>query len=89
LTTVLGPRGAPRQQCVLPLVEVDDASSAVAVARVLVDGGLAVMEIVLRTPGALASIEAVRSSVPDAVVGVGTIMVLAQLSDALPRRRSR
>jgi 2-dehydro-3-deoxyphosphogluconate aldolase / (4S)-4-hydroxy-2-oxoglutarate aldolase len=71
------------RQCVLPLIEVDDPASAVAVARVLVDGGLAVMEIALRTPGALPSIGAVRSSVPDAVVGVGTVMEPAQLSDAL------
>lgn len=77
LAAVLG------QQCVLPLVEVDDAASAIAVAQVLVDGGLAVMEIALRTPGALPAIEAVRASVPDAVVGVGTVMVPAQLSDAL------
>ena len=33
--------------------------------------------------GALAAIEALRSSVPDAVVGVGTVMAPAQLSDAL------
>ena len=70
-------------QRVLPLVEVDDVQSAVALARVLVDGGLPVMEIALRTRGALAAIEAVRSSVPDAVVGAGTVMAPGQLSDAL------
>ena len=56
---------------------------AVALARVLIDGGLPVMEIALRTSGALAAIEAVRSSVPDAVVGVGTVMAPRQLSDAI------
>ena len=60
-------------QRVLPLVEVDDDAGAVALARVLVAAGLPVMEIALRTPGALAAIEAVRSSVPAAVVGVGTV----------------
>jgi 2-dehydro-3-deoxyphosphogluconate aldolase/(4S)-4-hydroxy-2-oxoglutarate aldolase len=70
-------------QRVLPLVEVDDGALAVALARVLIDGGLPVMEIALRTAGALAAIEAVRSSVPDAVVGAGTVMAAGQLSDAL------
>ena len=70
-------------QRVLPLVEVDVDASAVALAQVLVSAGLPVMEIALRTPGALAAIEAIRSSVPDAVVGAGTVMAPAQLSDAL------
>ena len=86
MTDDAGPRSLAAllgRQRVLPLLEVDDAASAVEVARVLVDGGLAVMEIALRTPGALPSIEAVCSSVPVAVVGVGTVMEPAQLSDAL------
>jgi 2-dehydro-3-deoxyphosphogluconate aldolase / (4S)-4-hydroxy-2-oxoglutarate aldolase len=70
-------------QLVLPLVEVDDDPSAVTLARVLAGVGFPVMEIALRTPGALAAIEAVRSSVPDAVVGAGTVMAPGQLSDAL------
>ena len=41
------------------------------------------MEIALRTAGALAAIAAVRSSVPDAVVGVGTVIEPGQLSEAL------
>jgi 2-dehydro-3-deoxyphosphogluconate aldolase/(4S)-4-hydroxy-2-oxoglutarate aldolase len=36
---------------------------------VLIEGGLPVMEIALRTPAANAAIEAVRSSAPDAIVG--------------------
>jgi 2-dehydro-3-deoxyphosphogluconate aldolase/(4S)-4-hydroxy-2-oxoglutarate aldolase len=48
-------------QRVLPLVEVDDDASAVALAQVLVAAGLPVMEIALRTPGALAAIGAVRA----------------------------
>lgn len=70
-------------QRVLPLVQVDDAASAVALARVLVDAGLPVLEIALRTNAANAAIEAVVSSVPDAVVGVGTVMEPAQLANAL------
>jgi 2-dehydro-3-deoxyphosphogluconate aldolase / (4S)-4-hydroxy-2-oxoglutarate aldolase len=77
LADLLGP------QHVLPLVEVDDDTGAVALARVLVDAGLPVMEIALRTTGALAAIEAVASSVPEAVVGVGTVMGSEQFADAI------
>ena len=68
------------RQRVLPLVEVDDAAQAVELARVLVDHGSPVMEIALRTPGAISAIEAVRSSVEDAVVGAGTVVSPDQLS---------
>lgn len=77
LADLLGP------QAVVPLVEVDDDDRAVAVARVLVDGGLPVMEIALRTPGAVSALRAIRSAVPDAVVGVGTVLTSEQLSAAV------
>jgi 2-dehydro-3-deoxyphosphogluconate aldolase/(4S)-4-hydroxy-2-oxoglutarate aldolase len=76
LADLLGP------QAVVPLVEVDDDARAVALARVLVDSGLPVMEIALRTPGAMSALQAVRSAVPDAVVGVGTVLSSEQLSAA-------
>jgi 2-dehydro-3-deoxyphosphogluconate aldolase / (4S)-4-hydroxy-2-oxoglutarate aldolase len=68
-------------QRVLPLVEVDDATHAVTLARVLVGHGLPVMEIALRTDGAISAIEAVRSSVVGAVVGAGTVVSPDQLAD--------
>ena len=71
------------RQRVLPLVEVDDAASAVALARVLVQSGLPAMEVALRTPAAIDAILAVRSSVADALVGVGTVMDPGQLSEAI------
>ena len=77
LVDLLGP------QAVVPLLEVDDDARAVAVARVLVDSGLRVMEIALRTPGAMSALQAVRSAVPDAVVGVGTVLSSEQLSVAV------
>jgi 2-dehydro-3-deoxyphosphogluconate aldolase/(4S)-4-hydroxy-2-oxoglutarate aldolase len=70
-------------QRVLPLVEVDDDTRAVHLARTLVDNGLPVIEIALRTPGAMDAVVAVRSSVPDAVVGVGTVVSPDQLVVAI------
>jgi 2-dehydro-3-deoxyphosphogluconate aldolase / (4S)-4-hydroxy-2-oxoglutarate aldolase len=58
---------------VIPVLTITDLSHAVPLARALCEGGLKVLEITLRTPAALAAIEAMRKAVPDAVVGVGTL----------------
>ena len=58
---------------VIPVLTVTELEHAVPLARALVAGGLRVLEITLRTPAALAAIEAMRKGVPDAIVGVGTL----------------
>ncbi|HLZ98235.1 MAG TPA: bifunctional 4-hydroxy-2-oxoglutarate aldolase/2-dehydro-3-deoxy-phosphogluconate aldolase, partial [Steroidobacteraceae bacterium] len=58
---------------VIPVLTINDLEHAVPLARALCAGGLKVLEITLRTPVALAAIEAMRKAVPDAVVGVGTL----------------
>ncbi len=56
---------------VIPVVVLDDAEAAVPLARALVEGGLPVIEVTLRTPSALAAITRIAAEVPDAVVGAG------------------
>ncbi len=58
---------------VIPVLTVTDLEAAVPLARALAAGGLRVLEVTLRTPVALAAIEAMRRGVPEAVVGVGTL----------------
>jgi 2-dehydro-3-deoxyphosphogluconate aldolase / (4S)-4-hydroxy-2-oxoglutarate aldolase len=58
---------------VLPVLSITEVDGAVALARALTAGGLRVLEITLRTPAALASIEAIRKAVPGAVIGAGTL----------------
>ena len=58
---------------VIPVLTITDLATAVPLARALTAGGLCVLEITLRTPVALAAIEAMRKAVPDAIVGVGTL----------------
>jgi 2-dehydro-3-deoxyphosphogluconate aldolase/(4S)-4-hydroxy-2-oxoglutarate aldolase len=58
---------------VIPVLTITDLEHAVPLARALCAGGLRVLEVTLRTPTALAAIEAMRKAVPDAVVGVGTL----------------
>jgi 2-dehydro-3-deoxyphosphogluconate aldolase/(4S)-4-hydroxy-2-oxoglutarate aldolase len=58
---------------VIPVLTITELETAVPLARALAAGGLRVLEITLRTPVALAAIEAMRQAVPDAIVGVGTL----------------
>jgi 2-dehydro-3-deoxyphosphogluconate aldolase/(4S)-4-hydroxy-2-oxoglutarate aldolase len=60
---------------VLPVVTVDSAAQGVAVARALAQGGLATIEIALRTPAARDAIAAIKQELPDVVVGAGTVRV--------------
>ena len=61
---------------VLPVVTIDDADDASALARALLAGGLPVIEITLRTSGAVDAIRRIAAEVPDAVVGAGTVTSL-------------
>ena len=58
---------------VIPVIVLTDARQAVLLARALVAGGIRMLEVTLRTPEALACIEAIARAVPQAVVGAGTV----------------
>ena len=57
---------------VIPVVAVHDAADAVPIAQALVDGGLPMIELTLRTPAALEAIKRIATEVPDILVGAGT-----------------
>jgi 2-dehydro-3-deoxyphosphogluconate aldolase/(4S)-4-hydroxy-2-oxoglutarate aldolase len=59
---------------VIPVMEIEDLNDAVPLAQALVEGGLKVLEITLRTPVALDAIKAIKSSVSGAIVGSGTVI---------------
>jgi 2-dehydro-3-deoxyphosphogluconate aldolase/(4S)-4-hydroxy-2-oxoglutarate aldolase len=67
---------------VMPVVVVEDAQLAPELGRALVRGGLRVVEITLRTPAALAAIEAIARHVPEIAVGAGTVLTVADLRAA-------
>ena len=58
---------------VIPVIVIDRIETAVPLARALVAGGVRVLELTLRTPVALAAVEAIANEVEGAIVGVGTI----------------
>ena len=58
---------------VIPVIVLNDLAHAVPMARALLAGGVRMLEVTLRTPQALACIEAIAKHVPEAVVGAGTV----------------
>ena len=67
---------------VVPVLVIDSVASALPLARALVDGGLPVLEITLRTPAALEIIRAIGGEIEAAVVGAGTVLTPQQYRDA-------
>ena len=68
---------------VIPVITIDRLEDAVPLARALVAGGVRLLEITLRTPAGLAGAEAIIRQVPEAVVGIGTVLTPADLQRAI------
>jgi 2-dehydro-3-deoxyphosphogluconate aldolase/(4S)-4-hydroxy-2-oxoglutarate aldolase len=58
---------------VIPVIVLQRVQDAVPMAQALVEGGVRVLEVTLRTPVGLACIEAIARAVPEAIVGAGTL----------------
>ncbi len=61
---------------VIPVIVLERVEHAVPLARALVQGGVRVLEVTLRTKAALACMEAIVREVPDAIVGAGTLRTI-------------
>ncbi len=68
---------------VIPVLTMKDAADGIAQAKALVAGGLRVLEVTLRTSGALEAIAAIAKSVPDAIVGAGTVTEPQQIQASI------
>ena len=71
-----------RQATVIPVLTIERVEDAVPLARALVAGGVRVLEVTLRTPVAIDAAKAIMAGVPEAVVGIGTILNANDLSRA-------
>jgi 2-dehydro-3-deoxyphosphogluconate aldolase/(4S)-4-hydroxy-2-oxoglutarate aldolase len=58
---------------VIPIVVIESAAAAVPLARALVEGGLPVIEVTLRTKEAVTAARAMIEQVPGALIGLGTV----------------
>jgi len=64
---------------VIPVIVIQRLEDAVPLAQALVAGGVRVLEVTLRTPVALAAMEAMARAVPEAIVGAGTLRTVADV----------
>lgn len=67
---------------IVPVITIDDAKDAVPLARALVAGGLRAIEITLRTDAGLAAAQKIVAEVPDAIVGLGTVLTPKDMESA-------
>jgi len=70
-------------QPVVPVLIIEDARTAVPLARALVAGGLKAIEITMRTEAALEAVRLVADEVEGAEVGAGTILNAAHFEAAV------
>lgn len=68
---------------IIPVVVLENSEDAVPLAKALLAGGINFMEITLRTSCALDSIKKVSESVPEMIVGAGTVVNLDQAKEAV------
>ncbi|MEM9495015.1 MAG: bifunctional 4-hydroxy-2-oxoglutarate aldolase/2-dehydro-3-deoxy-phosphogluconate aldolase [Pseudomonadota bacterium] len=73
---------------VVPLVQADAPDVALKISEALIEGGLSVLEVVLRTDEALKCLEAVAKEFPDAHVGAGTVLSADQSREVIARGAS-
>ncbi len=67
---------------VIPVIVIHRLEDAVPMAQALVDGGVRVLEVTLRTPIALQCMHAIARSVPGAILGAGTVRSAADAQAA-------
>ena len=68
---------------VIPVITLHRLEDAVPLARALVEGGVRLLEITLRTEAGMAGAEAIMRHVPNAVVGIGTVLTPADMRRAV------
>lgn len=80
--TPLSTLDLPTYGPVVPVIVIDRLEDAVPLAQALVEGGVRVLEVTLRTPAALPAMEAMARAVPEAIVGAGTVLGAADAQRA-------
>jgi 2-dehydro-3-deoxyphosphogluconate aldolase/(4S)-4-hydroxy-2-oxoglutarate aldolase len=67
---------------IVPVITLERVEDAVPLARALTAGGLRLLEITLRTPAAADAAAAIIQNVPEAIVGIGTVLTPRDLERA-------
>jgi 2-dehydro-3-deoxyphosphogluconate aldolase/(4S)-4-hydroxy-2-oxoglutarate aldolase len=68
---------------IVPVIALNRVEDALPLAEALLEGGISIMEITLRTDAGLGSIEAIAKSIPQMSVGAGTVTNEEQFKKAI------
>jgi 2-dehydro-3-deoxyphosphogluconate aldolase/(4S)-4-hydroxy-2-oxoglutarate aldolase len=66
---------------VVPVVVLENADDALPLAEALLEGGIAIMEITLRSDAAIESIRRIAKTLPKMAVGAGTVIHAAEMQN--------
>jgi len=58
---------------VVPVLVIENVEDALPIAKALIDAGIKVLEVTLRTPAAIDVIKTIADNIPEAIVGAGTV----------------
>ncbi len=67
-----------RSTAIIPVLVIERLDHAVPLAKALVEGGLNVLEVTLRTEAAVEAIRHIREALPEVVLGAGTVLSVEQ-----------
>ncbi len=70
-----------RRSGVIAVLVVDRVDDAVPAGQALLEGGVDVMELTLRTPSAMDALRAIRAQLPKMLAGVGTVLTSEQVNE--------
>jgi 2-dehydro-3-deoxyphosphogluconate aldolase/(4S)-4-hydroxy-2-oxoglutarate aldolase len=76
------PTQALRRWRIIPVIVIDDAKNALPLATALLDGGLPIAEITMRTPVALDALRRISQEQPVMFAGAGTVLNVRQAEQA-------
>jgi len=68
---------------VIAVLVLDRADDAVPLAHALLEGGVDIMELTLRTPAAIEGLRRIKADVPEMTAGIGTILIPEQVEQVV------
>ena len=68
---------------IVPVVVIEDPSKAAQLGRAILDAGLDLIEITMRTPRAMEALKRVSGELPEIVAGAGTVFSVQMAKEAL------
>ena len=67
---------------VIPILSINSLADSISIAKTLMNGGLNVLEVTLRTDYGLQAIKELKSSIPELIIGAGTVTTPDQFESA-------